>query len=64
MVLSGTAVSSLTLCFRQYTAGGEASLLLPLKQAISIAARQEGKELFIAYTDNGADTASAAWLLE
>ena len=54
----------MTLCFRQYTAGGEASLLLPLKQAISIAARQEGKELFIAYTDNGADTASAAWLLE
>ena len=64
VVLSGTAVSSLALCFRQYTAGGEASLLLPLKQAISIAAQQEGKELFIAYTDNGADTASAAWLLE
>jgi len=64
VVLSGTAVSSLTLCFRQYTAGDENSLLLPLKQAIAIAARQEGKELFIAYTDSGADTASAAWLLE
>lgn len=64
VVLSGTAVSSLTLCFRQYTAGEETSLLLPLKQAIAIAAQQEGKEMFIAYTDNGADTTSAAWLLE
>ena len=64
MVLSGTCVSALTLCFRQYTAEGESSLLLPLKQAIAIAAQQPGKELFLAYTDSGGDTVSAAWLLE
>ena len=54
----------MTLCFRQYTAEGESSLLLPLKQAIAIAAQQPGKELFLAYTDSGGDTVSAAWLLE
>ena len=64
VVLSGTCVSALTLCFRQYTAEGESSLLLPLKQAIAIAAQQPGKELFLAYTDSGGDTVSAAWLLE
>ena len=64
VTLNGTSISSLTLCFRQYTAGNKSSLLLPLKQAIAIAARQPGKELFLAYTDSGADTASAVWLLE
>ena len=33
-------------------------------QAIAIAARQAGRELFIAYTDNGGNAVSAAWLLE
>ena len=62
--LNGHRVSSLTLLLRQYTAGTDASLLLPMKQTIAIAARQEGKELLIGYTDNGSDTSSAAWLLD
>ena len=64
VVLNGASVSSLSLCFRQYTASTDPSLLLPLKQAIAIAARQAGRELFIAYTDNGGNAVSAAWLLE
>ena len=62
--LNGRRVSSLTLLLRQYTAGTDASLLLPMEQTIAIAARQEGKELLIGYTDNGSDTSSAAWLLD
>jgi len=62
--LSGNAVTSLSLYFRQYTAGSDSSLLLPLPQAIAIAAKQPGKELFLGYTDNGGNSASAGWLLE
>lgn len=62
--LNGRRVSSLNLLLRQYTAGTDTSLLLPMKQTIAIAARQEGKELLIGYTDNGSDTSSAAWLLD
>ena len=62
--LNGRRVSSLNLLLRQYTAETDASLLLPMKQTIAIAARQEGKELLIGYTDNGSNTSSAAWLLD
>lgn len=62
--LNGRRVSSLHLLLRQYTAGTEASLLLPMKQTIAIAARQTGKELLIGYTDNGSDSSGAAWLLD
>ena len=62
VVLDGAAVSGMTLRFRQYTAIGDTSLLLPLTQALAIAARQPGQELSIGYADTGADTVSACWL--
>ena len=63
VTLSGGMVSSLTLRFRQYAAAGETSLLLPLRQALAIAARREGAELSIGYVDSGG-LASARWLAE
>lgn len=57
-------VSSLSLLLRQYAAGSEISLLLPMKQAVAIAARQPNQELLIGYTDNGSDTSAAVWLLD
>ena len=63
VTLSGNVVSMLTLRFRQYADTGELSLLLPLRQALAIAARQEGAELSIGYVDDGA-TASASWLAD
>lgn len=62
VTLTGTAVSSMTLHFRQYTSAGTNSLLLPLPQATAIAARQPGRELSIGYVDNGSGTVSAGWL--
>lgn len=63
VTLSGRVVTGLTLRFRQYTNAGETSLLLPLRQALAIAARQEGAELSIGYVDGG-ETASASWLTD
>lgn len=63
VTLSGGTVSGLTLHFRQYTDTGETSLLLPLRQALAIAARQEGAELSVGYVDRGG-TASASWLAD
>lgn len=63
VTLSGSVVTALTLRFRQYADAGEPSLLLPLRQALAIAARQEGTELSIGYLDNG-ETASARWLAD
>ena len=54
----------MTFRIRQYTAGGNASLLLPLRQALAIAAREEGAELAVGYADGGAGTVSAKWLAE
>lgn len=63
IVLSGSTVSSLYLRFRQYTDTGETSPLLPLRQAMAIAARQEARELSIGYVDSGA-AATACWLAD
>lgn len=63
VTLSGGVVSGLTLRFRQYRDAGETSLLLPLRQALAIAARREGAELSIGYVDSGG-LASARWLAE
>lgn len=62
VVLSGSAVTGLTLRFRQYTPTDTLSLLLPLRQALAIAARIPGGELSLGYADNGGDTVSASWL--
>jgi len=64
VTLSGTAVSSLSLRFRQYTVTGNNSLLLPLQQAAAIAAQRPGFELTIGYTDNGGNMIGANWLAD
>jgi len=62
VVLDGVTVSGMTLRFRQYTAAGNTSLLLPLPQALAIAASRPGQELSIGYADTGSETVSACWL--
>ena len=64
VTLSGRAISALTLQLRQYSADGTTSLLLPLQQAMAIAAGQPGVELSIGYADNGASSLSASWLAD
>lgn len=64
VTLSGRTVSSMTLRFRQYTLTENDSLLLPLRQALAIAAAEPGTELSIGYTDSGSDTVRAAWLAD
>lgn len=63
VTLSGNTVSSLTLRFRQYESTGEICLLLPLRQALAIAAGHEDSELSIGYVDSGA-LVSACWLAD
>ena len=41
----------------------EPSLLLPLQQALAIAARYGNAELSIGYADSGSGTVSAQWLI-
>ena len=64
VVLSGNAVTSLWIRFRQYTASGEDSLLLPVRQALAIAADHAGAELSIGYADDAESTVYATWLAE
>ena len=62
LTLVGSAVSELSLRFRQYTGTGQPSLLLPLPQAMAVAALQDHPELIIGYEDRGSETVSAQWL--
>lgn len=64
ITLSGATVSTMTLRIRQYTSNESTSLLLPLRQALAIAALQPNEELSIGYIDNGSGTANAAWLTD
>ena len=64
IALSGTAITRLSLRFRQYSASGEMSLLLPLRQTLAIAAEHPGTELSVGYADSGGDTVSASWLAD
>lgn len=59
--LTGTAVTSLSLRLRQYVPAEEASLLLPLPQALAVAAASPGKELSIGYVERGGEC-RACWL--
>lgn len=61
VTLTGTAVTSLTLRFRQYSLTEESSLLLPLPQALAVAAASPGKELFIGYVERNGEC-QACWL--
>lgn len=64
VTLSGSDITSLTLRVRQYSHTGEIASLLPLQQALAIAAQTPGGELTIGYSDRGGDTAEASWLLD
>ena len=64
VTLSGATVSTLSLRLRQYAVSSETSLLLPLRQAAAIAARQKGAELTIGYADNGGSSICANWLAD
>ncbi len=59
--LTGTAVTSLSLRLRQYVPAEEDSLLLPLPQALAVAAASPGKELSIGYVERGGEC-RACWL--
>lgn len=63
VTLSGTTVSSLMLRLRSYIASEESSILLPMRQALAVAAQQEGGELAIGYADGGGSSIKASWLL-
>ena len=47
--------------FRQYLLSEETSLLLPLPQALAVAAAGPGKELSIGYVERGGEC-QACWL--
>lgn len=61
VTLTGTAVTALTLRFRQYNPAQETSLLLPLPQALAVAAANPGKELSIGYVERSGEC-RACWL--
>ena len=64
MTLIGSTVTALDLHIRQYTAVGPNTILLPLQQALAIAAKQEDVELSIGYADKGTSVITAAWLAD
>ena len=64
ITLSHDIITALTLRFRQYTDSGQPSLLLPLQQALAVAADSPGKELILGYVDAGEDVLEAQWLSE
>ena len=61
ITLTGSAVTALSLRFRQYNAAEDPSLLLPLPQALAVAAASPGKELSIGYVERGGEC-RAYWL--
>ncbi len=63
VTLTGTSITSLTLRLRTYAPTEELTVLLPLRQALAVAARQPGAELSIAYVDRGGDC-RANWITD
>ena len=59
--VDSTGITKFTMHLRRYTLEGSGSSLLPLRQALAIAANSAGEELTICYVDNGS-TASTTWL--
>lgn len=64
VTLSGTAISSMTLHVRQYAITEHDSLLLPLRQALAIAANTPDTDLSIGYVDRNTDSIKAIWLAD
>lgn len=63
VTLTGASVTAMTLRLRQYSLSEEPSLLLPLPQALAVAAASPGKELSIGYVERGG-TCKACWLCD
>lgn len=63
ITLTGAAVTSLSLRFRQYGPAEGSSLLLPLPQALAVAAASPGKELSIGYVERDGEC-RACWLCD
>ena len=64
VTLSGNAVSAVSFTARQYTAADETALLLPLRQAMAVAAQVPDRELLICYADYGTERVEPQWLSE
>ena len=64
VTLSGNAVSAVSFTARQYTAADETALLLPLRQAMAVAAQVPDRELLICYADSGTERVEPQWLSE
>ena len=62
MTLDGSVISMLELRPRQYTATGETSLLLPLRQALAVMGNGAERELSISYTDTDDKRLEAGWI--
>lgn len=63
VTLTGASVTAMTLRLRQYSLSEESSLLLPLPQALAVAAASPGKELSIGYVERGG-ICKASWLCD
>lgn len=63
VTLTGASVTAMTLRLRQYSLSDEPSLLLPLPQALAVAAASPGKELSIGYVERGG-SCKACWLCD
>ncbi len=61
ITLTGVSVTAMTLRFRQYVPAEGVSLLLPLPQALAVAASSPGKELSIGYVERNGEC-RACWL--
>lgn len=64
VTLTGASITEVTVRLRQYAASGESALLLPLRQALAIAAEHPGSELSVGYADGGGSTVPAGWLAD
>ena len=64
VILSDASVSSLRFTFRSYTASDSQASLLPLRQAMAIAAKKPEAELMIGYADHGQAQVLPQWLSE
>lgn len=62
--LQGSAVTSLSVTLRSYALSGDSASPLPLRQAAAIAALEPGKDLSLAYVDDGGSTCELTWLSE
>ena len=54
----------MTLHIRQYTVTEQTSLLLPLRQALAIAADSPDSDLSIGYVDKNNESVKATWLAD